>query len=281
MKTKFLALLLISFILFSCSKVGFKTHETGLKYRFIVTNPDNMQPKVGDVIAIKLRYTTSDGNVLDEYPLFRTQLKEPPHAGGSIEDGLAMMHEGDSAIFMVKAEDYYTFNLKQRVPQSIDPQSMLLFYVRLVDVTPYNDFARERQVAKISGEKEEEQLLTAFLQRSNITSEPTNSGLYYIETKTGNGPKAVAGKKVTVHYSGYFIDGQVFDSSYDRNEPFTFTLGRGEVIQGWDEGVAKMHVGGKAKLIIPSFLAYGDRQNGPIPPFATLVFDIELLEVGK
>jgi peptidylprolyl isomerase len=117
---------------------------------------------------------------------------------------------------------------------------MLHFQVKLVEVTPFDEFEHERQVAKMSGEKEEEQLLNDYLKKANITTEPTNSGLYYIETKKGNGDAPVAGKKVTVHYLGYFVDGQIFDSSYDRKEPFTFRLGTGEVIQGWDEGVAKM-----------------------------------------
>jgi FKBP-type peptidyl-prolyl cis-trans isomerase len=95
----------------------------------------------------------------------------------------------------------------------------------------------------------------------------------------GTGIKATAGRKVTIHYTGKFIDGQIFDSSYERNKPFTFTLGALEVIPGLEEGVSLMQVGGKARLIIPSFLAYGEKQIGPIPPFSTLIFEIELLSV--
>lgn|SRR5512142_1564471 len=97
---------------------------------------------------------------------------------------------------------------------------------------------------------------------------------------TGFGDVARAGKTVTVHYTGWLEDGTRFDSSYDRGEPFTFPLGGGRVIRGWDEGVQGMKVGGRRKLIIPPELGYGARGAGRlIPPDATLVFDVELLEV--
>jgi FKBP-type peptidyl-prolyl cis-trans isomerase FkpA len=108
----------------------------------------------------------------------------------------------------------------------------------------------------------------------------TPSGLRYRDLVKGQGAEAAAGKSVQVHYTGWLPNGEKFDSSRDRNEPFSFTLGAGQVIAGWDEGVAGMKVGGRRKLVIPPDLAYGTAGAPPdIPPGATLVFDIELLSV--
>ena len=108
----------------------------------------------------------------------------------------------------------------------------------------------------------------------------TASGLKYIDEKVGDGREAKAGDLVSVHYTGTLKDGKKFDSSLDRNEPFTFKLGKGQVIKGWDEGVAGMKVGGKRKLIIPPELAYGSRGAGEsVPPNAELTFAVELLKV--
>jgi FKBP-type peptidyl-prolyl cis-trans isomerase len=108
----------------------------------------------------------------------------------------------------------------------------------------------------------------------------TASGLKYVDTKVGEGTEATSGKTVVVHYTGWLENGTKFDSSLDRRQPFSFRLGAGEVIKGWDEGVAGMKVGGKRKLTIPSELGYGKRgAGGVIPPNATLIFDVELLEV--
>ena len=108
----------------------------------------------------------------------------------------------------------------------------------------------------------------------------TESGLEYTELKRGRGPKAEVGKTISVHYEGRLLDGKVFDSSYDRDTPLEFELGLGQVIKGWDEGIALMNVGGEATLTIPAELGYGERgAGGLIPPNATLIFDVELVDV--
>jgi FKBP-type peptidyl-prolyl cis-trans isomerase FkpA len=108
----------------------------------------------------------------------------------------------------------------------------------------------------------------------------TQSGLKYEDTKEGSGAEAAKGDTVDVHYTGWLKDGKKFDSSKDRGKPFSFTLGAGQVIKGWDEGVQGMKIGGVRKLIIPPDLAYGQRgAGGVIPPNAELTFEVELLKI--
>ena len=122
----------------------------------------------------------------------------------------------------------------------------------------------------------------AFAAQEAKKTVTTASGLKYVDVVVGKGASPATGKTVKVHYTGTLEDGKKFDSSVDRNEPFSFTIGVGQVIKGWDVGVMTMKVGGKRKLIIPSNLGYGARgAGGTIPPNATLLFDVELLDVAK
>ncbi|MFM9943676.1 MAG: peptidylprolyl isomerase [Bacteroidia bacterium] len=138
--------------------------------------------------------------------------------------------------------------------------------------------AKQKQTAmeKANAEKE----FTTWVTKNYPKALKTNSGLYYVIDSAGTGEKAVAGKKVSVHYKGMLTNGQIFDESYARKEPISFTLGIGAVIPGWDEGIALMKVGDKFKLLIPSDLGYGERgAGGVIPPNASLIFETELMSV--
>jgi peptidyl-prolyl cis-trans isomerase A (cyclophilin A) len=118
-----------------------------------------------------------------------------------------------------------------------------------------------------------------FVQKNYPTAKGTPSGLHYILEQEGEGASPAKGQNVSVHYTGTLDNGTVFDSSYKRNQPITFPVGLGRVIKGWDEGIMMLNKGAKAKLIIPFFLAYGEQGRPPaIPPKATLIFDVELVD---
>lgn len=134
--------------------------------------------------------------------------------------------------------------------------------------------SREKRLADAKKQAEEamEKLAAGF--------EQTESGLRYKFIQKGNGKQAEKGKTVSVHYKGTLENGQEFDSSYKRKQPIDFPLGKGHVIEGWDEGIALLQVGDKARFVIPSHLGYGERgAGGVIPPGATLIFDVELVDV--
>ena len=136
-----------------------------------------------------------------------------------------------------------------------------------------NARAKREEEAKKAAQEALDKLAAGFDQ--------TDSGLRYKIIQKGSGAQAEKGRSVSVHYEGSLDNGQVFDSSYRRKDPITFTLGIGQVIQGWDEGIALLKVGDKARFVIPSYLGYGERgAGGVIPPNATLVFDVELVKVG-
>lgn len=137
----------------------------------------------------------------------------------------------------------------------------------------FNGAKAEREAASMKNAEDVlEELAAGF--------EKTDSGLRYKIIQNGDGVKAEKGKTVSVHYKGSLTDGTVFDSSYKRNQPIDFPLGMGQVISGWDEGIALLQVGDKARFVIPPYLGYGERgAGGVIPPNATLIFDVELVEV--
>ena len=139
-----------------------------------------------------------------------------------------------------------------------------------IDLNAFNKVTREKE-KKAFDEK----------MKTGTKKVKTRSGLVYQDLVTGTGISPTQGKTVKVHYTGWLKDGTKFDSSLDRGEPFSFVLGKGEVIKGWDEGIKSLKVGGKRRLIIPPQLAYGKKgAGGVIPPNATLIFEVELLDIN-
>ena len=201
------------------------------------------------------------------------------------QEAVAMMRVGGTAQALVPSSMAFG---AQGAGDIIAPFTPLFYDLELVNVMSKGEWdkkqavkAAQKQADDARLEKEEARLLQKYLKESGITTPALPSGLIYIERQKGTGPKADAGMRVQVHYTGKLLDGSIFDSSYDVGQPYEFVLGRKGVIAGWEEGIALMNEGGKATLVIPSKLAYKDRGagGGRIPPFASLVFDVELVKV--
>lgn len=254
---------------------------------FMETKKGNGQkPNVGDYGKVHLRVSKIDGTELfssfeQAEPMMWESGKDFDNKG--VTEALNLMSKGSKASIIVPSSLAFG---EQGRNQIVPPYTTLLYDLELVDIVTKAQFEKEkadkerkavqeREVAK----KEESTKLQEYLKNNRINVTPTSSGLYYIEQQKGSGAKAAFGKTVKVNYTGYLINGKEFDSSKGR-EPLSFVLGQGQVISGWEEGISLMNVGGKARLIIPSKLGYGESGQPPvIPPSATLIFDVELVDV--
>jgi FKBP-type peptidyl-prolyl cis-trans isomerase len=257
---------------------GFKKNKEGINYKFYVQNDTGAMPKEGDYITLNMVNRTDDTVFFDSKtnPGAMTIPMVKPQSG-DIYAAFGMMHVGDSATFAIRTDSLFKEN-KQIMPPWLKDAEFVYFDVRLVDVQTQEQYIAAKQAEAKEKQVKESALIEKYIEDNDITAPPTESGLYVVVEEKGNGPKPKKGDKVTVHYTGYLLDGTKFDSSVDRGKPFNFTLGANQVIKGWDEGIAMLNIGSKAKLIIPSNLGYGERGAGPIPPFSPLVFEVELID---
>ena len=273
---------------------GFTMSPNNLVYKLIRTTKSARSAQMSDVLSFRAQYFITKNNQdsllfdskVNPGGMVTLQLAAPTYKGDLME-GLAMMHQGDSATFLVPADSFFlrTVQLEQ-LPPFIQSGEKIRFEIGMVEINTVEEMQKKQAVLdsiaqiemKTQNEKEMQVLLAKMAEKGdNQTPEP--SGLIIIHRQKGNGVKPVAGQKVSVHYTGTLLDGTVFDSSVQRNEPIAFTLGEGQVIKGWDEGIAAIEVGGKATLMIPSWLAYGARAMGPIPANSSLMFEVELVKI--
>jgi FKBP-type peptidyl-prolyl cis-trans isomerase FkpA len=276
----YFTVLAISLLLMSCSgkKGGFQEHTSGLQYSFIEMNPRGKTPTSGDILLLSIKYFTEGGLQVDESSSYRLQLTKPIYQG-DLYTGLAITQVGDSVHFILDAVNYYRNTRKRELPEEFVAGEKILIQIRLKSIVEVESLKAERLGIYHTDEEQELRLLKEFVSKANVQVEPSSSGLYVIILKEGSGPKAEKGQTLSVHYTGKTIDGKIFDSSLTRGPPMSFTLGKGKVIRGWEEGFAHLNKGARARFIIPSSLAYGKEGYGrELLPFSSLVFDVELLD---
>ena len=277
------ALFLMLSVLTGCSNApkGYQATDNGLYYR-LFTNNGGENPQIGDLLELTMSCSVNDTVVI--LPLTKNiiPMTEPSFWSDFVE-GFSMMHKGDSASFIVDIDSSFV-NLfgYNTLPPQFSSTDIMRFEVRLDDFYPESEF-RFRMIENIKKNYPAEtekatSELNAYLEKNGVVAQPTSTGLYYVKTQDGTGEKPSKGSTVKAHYTGCLLDGTVFDTSIERGEPIEFVLGVGQVIPGWDEGIALMSKGEKAVLYIPYYLAYGDRDLGVIPPFSNLVFEVELID---
>ncbi len=234
------------------------TSSSGLKYK-ITEKGKGRQVMPGDKATVHYTGKLLDGTKFDSSKDRNQPFSFKVGAGQVIkgwDEGLTLLCVGDKAVLTIPANLAYG----DRATGSIPAGSTLTFDIEVID-------AKETPKA------------TPFVV-AGLDTVKMQSGLKFIKVKSGTGAKPTVGSYVAVHYTGYLMDGKVFDSSIERDEPIEFQLAAGRVIKGWDEGIMLMQVGDQMRLIIPSELAYGaNGAGGVIPPNATLIFDVELVAV--
>jgi len=243
----------------------------GMVISYLITNQKN------DSVIIDSKNASADGSGYVKFGMSKSSFT------GSFEDGMMMMTKGDSAAFIVSADSFFLkTNRQNELPPGYTPGQFLKGVFKIKDVIKKKELEEnqkkqqaEQEVMMKEAEGKEKPALEKYLADNKITTKPTASGLIYIETKKGSGPSPKETDVIKMHYTGKLLDGTIFDSSIGK-EPLEYPLN--QMIQGWIEGVQMMKKGGKAQLIVPSALGYGPRGGGPIPPFSTLTFEVELLD---
>jgi len=262
---------------------------TGLYYT-IEKEGAGAPPAKGDVMSVNYTGKLLGGKTFDSNtdPEFHhtDPLKVNLGMGRVIkgwDEGLALLKKGSKATFYIPSG--LAYGSQDRSP-TIPANSILVFNVEVLNVQTEEDIKHEHEEAAKMQVAKDDSIMKAYFEKNNLHPKRTASGLYYIVNSQGTGAQPVEGDKVSVNYTGKTIQGETFDSNTDsafhHMTPFTFNVGKGMVIKGWDEGIALLHKGEKATLYIPSGLAYGEHAPSPkIPANGILIFDVELTDIQK
>ncbi len=237
----------------------YRTDPSGIQY-IVTQEGDGNRPLTNDIVFVHYRLLLEDSTLIDNSYDRGEPVSFKMGAGQVIEGwekGIGLLNEGDKAIIIVPPNLAYG----ERAVGDIPANSKLIFDVEVVKIDP-----APRALDIPSG--------------TDIIT--TTSGLKYAVVEQGDGMMLIPGMRVRIHYNGFFEDDMtIFDSSFQRNEPIDFTLGKGMVIRGWEEGISKLRVGDRARLWVPYDLAYGEQGRGPIPPATNLIFDVEVIDAEE
>ncbi len=272
----FAACILVSATVFADN--GYKISPSGVRYKIYSSNPGT---KVATSNIVRLNFTmrTSKDSVI--FSSTADWKIDQPKYKGDLMDGLTMLAEGDSAGFIMPIDSQYK---GMQLPPFLKHGDDMKMDVKILKIYTMEQYQAMQQQMMAKQKTADDSLIQEYIKKNNISNvQKTPDGLYYVITQQGAGVKPAPGQKVNVNYTGKLLDGKVFDSSLKPGRtPLQFTLGGGNLIKGWDEGVALLNVGGKATLLIPSGLGFGSQARGDvIPANAVLVFDVELISVAK
>lgn len=290
----------------ACENCLFKKTTTGLQYR-VVHKCDGPRPQNGEIMFLDMLYKTEGGETVfnsaeQDIPIAVQYCDSVYQKDGGLKEAISMLQKGDSTIFKLSAKALLGHGFEQIAAQhKLAENSTLFLHLSVKNIMSEKAFRMwEEKQHNIMQEKAKQQLqkdveaIDSYLQENKITAHATTSGLRYVIDKPGQGPSLKPGNTVKVNYTGQTLDGQIFDTSLAEvaenhglyspartYEPIVLQLGSSQVIQGWEEGIKLLRKGAKARLFIPSTLAYGSHAVGDsIKPNTILIFDVELVDVS-
>jgi len=272
------------FQLVACNKAKF--NKIGAVEYAIVNDVKGTNAKPGDILTMNITLKVGDSVFADSKrdnngkPI---EFQIPPMVSSPIEwtQALSKFSAGDSGVIRISADSIKKY-IKQ-LPPFIKEKQMLVYSFKVISIKTLEQAEKEMQAMTQNQLKLDDEVLQNYFKEKGITPTKSPKGVYYTIEKAGSGPSPMAGDEVTVNYTGKTLAGVTFDSNVDPSfkhaEAFKFTLSQGQVIPGWDEGIAQLNKGAKATLYIPSSLAYGNQAAGDkIAPNSCLVFTVELVD---
>lgn len=271
---------------------GYTETDSGLYYKLQMIGDGKRKPNIGDYLELIITYKTEKDSIfMDTYssndigmvilPFNRSSFE------GSFEEGLTTMNEGDSVSFIVDAQNLFTKFFKVELPLFLKPGSVVKMDVKLhkiLNQAQYEEELKRFEALIEDRDIEEQRKIQLFVDTCNASYTRLQNGMYYLPITQGTGTPPEKGNVIKMNYTGCFLNGKVFESTYDRAQPMEYICGeQGQVIKGLESAISLMNEGAKAKFIIPSHLAYGEEgsSTGIIPPYTTVIYEIELLNLTK
>ena len=287
MKISFFVLLAI--VCLSCHRNSkypeFTDLGNGTWYRLHKIGENSVKPDPGDYITVNLAYAT-----MNDSTFFRGTRKlqiDTPAYEGSVDACFTLMAEGDSSTFILRADDFFSKTLKSSLPEFIPAGGSVKINAGLQNIQTREDYEQEKEAFLTWIEDfgdYEKVVLRQFIGSEKPGISPLPSGIYYVNLRPGKGKKVELGDTLTINYEGRFLNGRFFDSTVKRHQPFQFVYGtEWQVIKGLEEAVGMMREGERSLFILPSELGFGNTgsSTGVIPPFTSLIFEVEILKVSS
>jgi FKBP-type peptidyl-prolyl cis-trans isomerase len=271
----------------SCND-GFKKTDGGLLYKFYQQDKEARQVQVGDLIEA---YVAVMVDTIVQYqsaePEVAFRVSEQTVFDGDINEGLALLHEGDSAVFKVSMDSIAKYSGSANTVGA----KYAIYSIKVTRILSESEYTAELAAEAERMKPVEDALINDYLKEHQLNVKPTESGLYFIPVRKGSGSLPAKGQMVKINYIGKMLDGRIFDGNWEselkkaginteggRFNPMSITLGTGQVIPGFEEAISLMRTGSRATVVIPSSLAYGAQGNQNIPPYSPLVFDLEIVK---